>query len=247
MTGRILAIATSTLIAGFVALIPAQAQGPMYDRVNVKLPYSVTLGDTTLQPGDYTIREAPSQDKSRVLFIYSQDGTKHEATVMTIAALTNQTPEDTKVVLHHYGPDYYFDKIWITGKNYGYEFPVPANVKERQREREGPVSVAATYQPAPAQTAAAAPPPAQPAPEPQQSAQPEPPAQVQTEPATREQVAQNTPPPAPQAPPANVQDNSRDNNTADREAPANNQTLPSTSADWVMMLLGGGTLSGLGL
>src|SRR5579872_2092941 len=204
MTGRILAIATSTLIAGFVALIPAQAQGPMYDRVNVKLPYSVTLGDTTLQPGDYTIREAPSQDKSRVLFIYSQDGTKHEATVMTIAALTNQTPEDTKVVLHHYGPDYYFDKIWIAGKNYGYEFPVPANVKERQREREGPISVAANYQATPAETATA-PPPAQPAPQPTPEAQPPAP----PPPPANEQVAQDNPPPQPNA----------QENTANREAP----------------------------
>jgi len=236
------------LIAGFGVLTPARAQGPMYDRVNVNLPYTVTLGDTTLQPGDYIIRELPSQTKSRVLLIYSQDGNKHEATVMTIPSLKNQTPDDTRVVLHHYGPDYYFDKIWIAGKNYGYEFPVPSNIKERQREREGPISVAANYQPAPAQTAAAAPPPAQPAPQP---VEPEPPVQAQTPPPpppanNNNEVAQNTPPPQPQ-PPANAQENKQENNTANREAPENNQKLPATSADWVMMLLGGGGLSGLGL
>jgi LPXTG-motif cell wall-anchored protein len=239
MTAKTSAIVTSALIAGFAIMsTPARAQGPLYDRVDVNLPYTVTLGDTTLQPGDYIIRELPSQTKERVLLIYSQDGNKHEATVMTIPALKNQTPDDTRVLLHHYGPDYYFDKIWIAGKNYGYEFPVPANVKERQREREGPVSVAANYQPPPpaeTKTAAAAPPPAQPAPQPESQPAPavQPPAPPPP-PASHDQVAQNTPPPP-------------TDNSANREAPETPKQLPSTSADWVMMLLGGGGLSGLGL
>jgi hypothetical protein len=228
MTARTLAIITSAWVAGF-ASTAARAQGPMYDRVEVNLPYAVTLGDTTLQPGDYIIKELPGQTKERVLLIYSHDGAKHEATVMTIPALKNQTPDNTTVSLHHYGPDYYFDKVWIAGKNYGYEFPVPANVKERQREREGPVSVAASYQPAPAETTAAATPPAQPAPPASQPASegqapPPPPAP---------QVAQDNPPPQ--------------ENTANREAPEQNRELPSTSADWLIMLLGGGSLSGIGL
>lgn len=236
MTVRTLAIATSALLASvFIEVTPASAQGPLYDRVNVNIPYVVTLGDTTLQPGDYTIRELQSNDKERILLIYSNNGAKHEATVMTIPAYDNRTQDDTKVVLHHYGPDYYFDKIWIAGKNYGYEFPVPQNVKERQREREGPVSVAATYEPAapaPA-TAAAAPPPAE-TPTPAPSTPPPP---------TNEQVAQNTPPP----PQQNAQEN-----TANREAPETNnqpskEKLPSTSADWVTLLLAGGTLSSIGL
>jgi len=65
---------------------------------------------------------------------------------MTIPTLDNNTPENTKVVLHHYGDDYYFDKIWIQGKNYGYEFPLPDAVKSRMRERMEPYTVAATYE-----------------------------------------------------------------------------------------------------
>ncbi|HLK49466.1 MAG TPA: hypothetical protein VKT49_15095 [Bryobacteraceae bacterium] len=252
MTVRTLMIATSSLLAGLsIGLTPARAQGPLYDQVQVNIPYVVTLGDTTLQPGQYTIRELQSTDKQRVLLIYSDNGVKHEATVMTIPAYDNRTQDDTKVVLHHYGPDYYFDKVWIAGKNYGYEFPVPQNVKERQREREGPVSVAATYQPAaqPATTAAAAPPAETPTPAPstpppanQQEAQNTPPP-----PPANEQVAQNAPPPAQQ----NAQGNSEEN-SANRQAPETNnqpgnEKLPSTSADWMTLLLAGGTLSSIGL
>ena len=145
-------IGTMMITAGIVALglaawnTPSKAQGPMYDRVNVNLPYTVTVGDKTLQPGDYVIQQLRDQSgNSRVLLIYSDNGMKFETSAMTIPALDQNTPENTKVVLNHFGNDYYFDKIWIQGKDYGYEFPLPDNVKSRQRERMEPVSVAATY------------------------------------------------------------------------------------------------------
>jgi len=140
------------ITAGVVALglaawnTPSKAQGPMYDRVNVSLPYSVTIGERTLQPGDYVIQQLRDQGGgSRVLLIYSDNGMKFETSAMTIPALDRNTPESTKVVLHHFGNDYYFDKVWIQGKDYGYEFPVPDSVKARERERMQPISVAAQY------------------------------------------------------------------------------------------------------
>jgi len=140
------------ITAGVLALglaawnTPSNAQGPLYDRVNVSLPYSVTIGDRTLQPGDYVIQQLRDQGgNSRVLLIYSDNGMKFETSAMTIPALDPNTPEHTRVILHHLGNDYYFDKIWIQGKDYGYEFPVPDSVKARQNERMEPVSVAATY------------------------------------------------------------------------------------------------------
>jgi hypothetical protein len=144
-------IGTMMITAGVVALglatwTPSNAQGPLYDRVNVNLPYSVTVGERTLQPGDYVIQQLRDMGGgSRVLLIYSDNGMKFETSAMTIPALDNRTPEDTKVVLHHFGNDYYFDKIWIQGKDYGYEFPLPDAVKSRDRERAQPLSVAATY------------------------------------------------------------------------------------------------------
>src|SRR3982751_6879906 len=145
-------IGTMMITAGVVALglaawnTPSNAQGPMYDRVNVTLPYSVTIGDRTLQPGDYVIQQLRDQGGgSRVLLIYSDNGMKFETSAMTIPALDQNTPENTRVILHHFGNDYYFDKVRIQGKDYGYEFPVPDSVKARERERMQPISVAATY------------------------------------------------------------------------------------------------------
>jgi hypothetical protein len=212
----------------------------MYDRVNVDLPYTVTIGDHTLQPGNYVIQQLHGEGgERRVLLIYSDSGMKFETSAMTIPTVDMNTPEDTKVVLHHYGPEYYFDKIWIQGKNYGYEFPLPDSVKARERERMQPISVAAQYQAVPPQAETTA-----------QSTETTtvtpvtPPAEPQT--TTESQtttMAQNTPPPA-EATPAPPQEN-----TANREMDESQKTntMPATSAGWLMMLLGGGALSGAGM
>jgi hypothetical protein len=243
-------IVTCGMMAGALALglfsgaVAAYAQGPLYDQVSVNLPYTITLGDKTLQPGDYYIRELPNPGKSNVLLIYSDDGMKFETAVLTIPTVDPATPEETKVVLHHIGDDYYFDKIWIQGKNYGYEFPLPNDVKQREQEAIEPVTVSAMSQPAPAPPAAQ---PAQetqpPLPAPVREVQPAP----EPQPAPQPMTAQNPPPPSNEA---NREENmARDtpsspppSNEADREEDA----MPKTSAGWLMMLLGGGTLSGLG-
>src|SRR5437588_12481709 len=104
------------------AMGPVWAQGPLYDRVIVNLPYSVVVEDRTLPPGSYTIQEDRSQTKNNILHIYSDNGMKLETTVTTIPAVKNRTPSDSQVVLDRYGNDYYLDKMWVQGKDYGYQF-----------------------------------------------------------------------------------------------------------------------------
>jgi hypothetical protein len=145
---RTMMITAGVMALGLASLTPSKAQGPLYDRVNVNLPYTVTIGDRTLPPGDYVIQQLRDQGGgSRVLLIYSDNGMKFETSAMTIPALqgTAVTQDNTRIMLHHFGNDYYFDKVWIQGKDYGYEFPLPDSVKSRQRERMEPISVAANY------------------------------------------------------------------------------------------------------
>jgi hypothetical protein len=223
MNLRSFALSTTVLaLALTTSAVAVRAQGPMYDKVMVNLPYTVTIGDKTLQPGDYTIRELPSAAKSYVMLIYSDNGMKFETSALTIPTLDNNTPENTTVVLHHFGTDYYFDKIWIQGKNYGYEFPLPNSVKQRMREALQPVNVAATYQSVPAEKTETA-----------QNTQPAPAPAPQAE----------TPAPAPEPAPAPQPEAT----PAPAPAPEANREMPATSAGWLMMLLSGGALSGAGM
>jgi hypothetical protein len=208
----------------FCAAGIALGQGPMYDKVIVDLPYSVTIQDKTLPPGEYIIRQNPTAGNPHNVLIYSNGGTQFETSSVTIPTLDNRTPNDTRVMLHRFGNDYYFDKIWVQGKNYGYEFPLPASVRARERERAQSVSVAANYEAVQEQQ------------------------QARTETQPQPEIAQNTPPPAPEAPaPApEAQPEPAPAPVAEAPAPAP-APMPRTDANWLGMLLGGGLLSGAGL
>jgi hypothetical protein len=205
----------SALALGLATMVaPSQLKAqPLWDRVDVKLPYSVTVGDKILQPGNYVIQqlEDPSGG-SQVLLIYGDDGSKFQTSALTIPALENRTQPDTRVILHHIGNEYYFDKVWVAGKDYGYEFPLPNSVKMRQKEAMQAVVLAATASSMPAQTTQAA-------------------APQEAPPPTVEQPAEQPPveQPAPEA------------NRVIETPP-----MPHTSAGWLMMLLSGGALCGLG-
>jgi hypothetical protein len=168
---------------------------------------------------------------SQVLLIYSDNGMRFQTSALTIPALENRTQPDTRVILHHIGNDYYFDKVWVQGKDYGYEFPLPNTVKQREREAMQPVEVAAKASSVPATTvqqstttqaattqAATTPPATTP---PATTA----PTTVQQQTTTAERSATPEPMPVPATPP-----------------PA----MPHTDAGWLAMLLSGGALSGLG-
>jgi hypothetical protein len=243
--------------AGLFLAVSLPAQ-PMYDRIHVNLPYTVTLQNKTLQPGDYTIQQLPNGGgDSRILLFYTKDGMKFETSAMSIPALDPDTARDTKVILNHVGDDYYISKIWVQGKDYGYELPVPEILKSRQTERVSQTTVPGTYQPsaspeagnssaASTTTAAAVTPPA---------ASTEPAAAANTPattttadststttPATTD-AAQNTQPPAQPT----AADNSADRAMPDQPPAPDRTTMPSTSAGWLTMLLSGTTLSGAGL
>ncbi len=226
------------LVAGFAATTATvKAQGPLYDKVTVDLPYRVTLNDTVLEPGHYVIRQLDSLGGgSRVLQIFTNNGMRLKTSALTIPALDNNTPSNTRVILHHYGSDYYFDKVWIQGKDYGYEFPLPSAVKSREREKMTAYSVAATYE----QTSGSANQAGASAATENTTVTSAAPAPTPAPVTDNVIVAQNTAPapaPAPEAAPA----------PATSQAPVSTPTeMPHTAGNWLGMLLSGGVLTGAG-
>lgn len=106
----------------------------LIDGIKVTLPQPVTVGDKVLDPGEYEIRR-PSSANRDILQIFNKDKMVYETNVLTVATGPDEKdPKETKVILHHIGDAYYFDKIWMEDKNYGWEFPLPSRVRAAQRE-----------------------------------------------------------------------------------------------------------------
>lgn len=232
------------LALGFLTATAGMAQGPLNDRIIVKMPYAMNVNGTVLQPGDYEIKQHDSvAGGSRILLFYSDNGMKFETTAMAIPALDNKTPEKTELMLNQYGNDYYLNKIWVQGKNYGYEFPIPDSVKSREREMkdstvsarydtsESASSQRVTKQDTTETAQVTTPPPA-----PVEDV----PAPVAEQPVTRSapvEIAQNTPPPAPPVSTPSVSQTTSDRDTA---------AMPSTASNWLDFILAGAAFLGVG-
>jgi hypothetical protein len=133
----VVAVVAMTFSAGL------QGQG-LIDGIRVTLPEAVTVGDKVLEPGEYEIRR-PSSANRDILQIFNKGKMVYETNVLTVATgPDSKDPKETKVVLHHIGDAYYFDKIWMEDRNYGWEFPLPERVRALQRETA--LNVAARFE-----------------------------------------------------------------------------------------------------
>jgi LPXTG-motif cell wall-anchored protein len=128
---NLLFVVASVIIMG--ASMTLMSQG-LTDGVKVTLPYPVTVGDdVVLEPGQYEIRR-PSPTNDQILRFFSNDKFRYQTVAQTIPVEGEKEPEETRVLLHHIGDSYYFDKIWMEGKSYGFEFPLPDKARALQRE-----------------------------------------------------------------------------------------------------------------
>src|SRR5580698_2165938 len=102
---RSLVPAAATFVAlGAVGwILPHASAQPMWDMVKVTLPYTVTLGEKTLPPGDYTIKQLEGPGDSPVLLVYNGSGMRFQTSALTIKAEDVNTPAKTEVTLHHIG------------------------------------------------------------------------------------------------------------------------------------------------
>jgi hypothetical protein len=115
-----------------------EAQQTASDRFDISLSHPVTIGNKVLQPGNYSIEpvtiaggDAPAVSIS---MINADNGRMFETTTMIVPTAQTGIQPETRVLLRHVGHSYYFERIWVKGLMYGYDFPLPKGVKGRGRE-----------------------------------------------------------------------------------------------------------------
>jgi hypothetical protein len=240
------------VVASVIVMGASLMSQGLTDGVRVTLPHPVTIDDVVLEPGEYEIRRPSPNSNDQVLRFFNNDKLRYQTIAQTIPTTAGEEPpEQSKIILHHIGDKYYFDKIWIEGKTYGYEFPLPERVRALQKELavtvpatlhssqagSGPVAVEQNVR----VDSLAVP---EPAPLVQDSQNREIPTRIEAEPAP-EQVAvlqqeqRNTPPPSVDARQDSTQSTAPRSPAAvdtDRQA----DELPATASGWVLYVLSGG-------
>jgi len=250
MITRKYAIVAVALTLGIVMFVsPGLKAQPLDDRVNVTMPYTTVIGHKTLPPGDYVIQRMPSAGGGgRVLLIYSDNGMKFETSAITIPCLDPKIARDTKVILSRIGDDYYYDKVWVQGKEYGYEFVLPKEARMRRKELMAKVTVpASTGSSTITTTTTTASAETQPAPtvtEQESKVETESTLEAKAQPAPAPEVSPEVAPLPEESPSANRE---MDQNPPPAPAPEQRTTMPKTSSDWLSMLAGSSALLGLGV
>jgi len=222
-------------------------QGPISDRLEITLPNTTWVGSQTLAAGKYKIRQLPTASNPRLLEFSSDNGTKLEAAVTTIATIDNNLTRETTVIVKQSGDNHYLSQVWVAGKTYGYEIPIDRGKLTARRSES--VTLAANYVPAPAETASIQPPAAAPAVERTPPTPDVAPEQVATAPAN---------PPVPAAPPAPPAENvqiaqaiPQPERTPVSDTPsqvaAQTPKMPQTASYWVELILTGSLMFGLGM
>lgn len=132
------------LTAALTAAVGLAQQTPS-DRFVIALSHPVTIGHAILAPGSYSVEPLTLTGGDAPVLSISSIGANYSLKFRTSAMVvptreTLQTYEsvqpETRVLLRRIGRRYYFDKIWVKGQEYGYQFPLPKGLKGRGTEVE---------------------------------------------------------------------------------------------------------------
>jgi hypothetical protein len=116
------------------------------DQVTVNLPQRVTVGTRVLQPGEYRIRQVSDTQVEVTGTAPGSDSARVAVAVTVIVTTFNDPSPQTQVTLHRFGDDYYFDKMWLQGKGYGYLFTLPEGIQARERELRPSVTLTGRFE-----------------------------------------------------------------------------------------------------
>jgi hypothetical protein len=113
---------TLLVLTAGVCLAAIVGFAQMSDIVKVTMPKGTMVGTVKLPAGQYTIRDISDDGNASSVFqIRSDSGTMVVAQVMRISEPDNKLADRTEVVLQREGGNYQVDKIWLQGRDYGYE------------------------------------------------------------------------------------------------------------------------------
>jgi hypothetical protein len=89
-------------------------------KISVTLPHAVTVGNTTLPSGNYTISNLTMSDGEYFL-IRSNDDQVAPTTIQAMKISPDES-EKTQVIFSQDGDTWRFDKMFVQGDGVGYQF-----------------------------------------------------------------------------------------------------------------------------
>ena len=133
MQKQILKAATilSLVVALTITFVAAPAAADSFGSIRVDVPFEFSAGSSVFPAGKYTIRPA-GVNTNGVIRITSEDG-KTSGVLLTNSAESIESKNETALIFHRYGDQYFLFQVWVVGDTIGLE--IPKSSMERQATR----------------------------------------------------------------------------------------------------------------
>ena len=95
------------------AAITVSAQTTNQRLMKVHIPFAFSVENHSLPEGEYTIFTVTPERSIRIV---SSDG-KHSAIVNTLPNYANLPSENSRLVFHRYGDEYFLTQVWTAGQD----------------------------------------------------------------------------------------------------------------------------------
>jgi hypothetical protein len=105
-----------SMLSLFVTLAAASVYAQSDMSLKVNIPFEFSVGHQVLPAGEYTVRNMVLG----VLVIRSVD-CRASQTFSTMGTIASKTPNESSLVFHRYGDEYFLSTIWTTGNDTGHE------------------------------------------------------------------------------------------------------------------------------
>jgi hypothetical protein len=103
-----------------MAFSALSAKAQMIAEMKIDLPHAAQVGSTSLPAGKYVIRNVKDEGGASIIEFVAVNS--HTSVIAMAQRISLETPTDrTEVVLRATPDKYVLDRIWLEGRDYGYE------------------------------------------------------------------------------------------------------------------------------
>jgi len=118
-------------LLGAVTSANAQLSSP----IRAKIPFDFNVGKKKLPAGEYTFRRLSDFSDNKTMFVNNVDGSVH--LFKSILEAQVLTPKNQSVlVFHKYGDQYFLEQIWLKGELEGTQLPESRTERTTRRQLE---------------------------------------------------------------------------------------------------------------
>jgi hypothetical protein len=126
-------LVTLITVSFFVMVAATSANAQTGGLLKADIPFTFTVRDKTLPPGEYIIERINRQTIQETLQIRTTDG-RTSVLVRTMPFQTNAGQDSAKLVFNSYGEKRYLSQLWTPGDNFGLELYKTRSERELQKE-----------------------------------------------------------------------------------------------------------------